>query len=143
MPRRANDKERKYARSNRQNMPAAEVILWERIRRKQLGVRFRRQHPVKPFIADFACIKQKLIIELDGESHTGNETYDENRTETLEGQGWTVLRFQNDDVYDHIDEVVAKLEVHLRGNTDSPSAPSGHLPHKWGEDAQAKDRKDR
>ena len=98
-------------------MPAAEVILWERIRRKQLGVSFRRQHPIKPYIVDFACVAVKLIIELDGESHIGNETYDKNCTHHLEGKGWTVLRFWNGEIYENIDDVVEKVRNYLTGGS--------------------------
>ena len=98
-------------------MPAAEVILWERLRRKQLGARFRRQYPIKPFIVDFACIKLKLIIELDGESHIGaeNETYDAKRTQYLESKGWTVMRFWNHDIYETLDETIGKIKKYIEG----------------------------
>jgi len=121
MPRRNDRKERKYAQSNRKNMPPAEVILWTLVRRKQLGVSFRRQHPIAPFIADFACLKRKLIIEIDGETHIGHEDYDEKRTQYLRAKGWAVLRFTNDAVYDHPEGVVAQIETYLLGETYSPS----------------------
>ena len=96
-------------------MPAAEVILWERIRRKQLGVSFRRQHPIKPYIADFACAGRKLIIELDGDNHIGNENYDAHRTKYLEEKGWTVLRFWNGDIYEQLDVVVEQIRNEIMG----------------------------
>ena len=96
-------------------MPAAEVILWEAIRRKQLGVSFRRQHPIKPFIVDFACISEKFIIELDGESHIGNEEYDEKRTQFLESKGWKVLRFWNNEIYEQLDEVIEQITNTIKG----------------------------
>lgn len=115
--RRQGKKERAYARHNRKNMPAAEVILWECLRRKQLSVSFRRQHPIKPFIVDFACVSLKLGIELDGESHVGqeNELYDAKRTQYLESQGWTVLRFWNHDIYEHLDETVERITKFIEG----------------------------
>ena len=115
--RRKDKKERAYARHNRKNMPVAEVILWERIRRKQLGVSFRRQHPIKPFIADFACVEKRLIIELDGESHIGNEneTYDAKRTRYLESMGWTILRFWNDEIYEQLDDVIEQITNNILG----------------------------
>ena len=96
-------------------MPAAEVILWEFIRRKQLGVSFRRQHPIKPYIVDFACISKKLIIELDGDSHIGNEDYDEARTKFLESKGWRVLRFWNHEIYEQLDEVIEQITNNIKG----------------------------
>jgi len=113
--RRGDKKERKHARHNRKNMPAAEIILWEAIRRKQLGVSFRRQHPVKPYIVDFACISKKLIIELDGNSHIGNESYDEERTKYLEAKEWQVLRFWNYEIYEQLDEVIEQIRNNIEG----------------------------
>jgi len=79
------------AKSLRKDMPPAEQRLWYFIRRKQLGgFRFRRQHSIGPYIADFACLEVKLVIELDGE-------------------GWTVLRFWNHDAYKNIDGVQEKI----------------------------------
>jgi len=95
-------------------MPAAEVILWERIRRKQLGVSFRRQHPIKPFIVDFACIPFRLIIELDGDSHIGAETYDAKRAHYLNEQGWTIIRFWNGEIYEELDGCVEQIEMAIK-----------------------------
>jgi len=111
--RRTDKKERAYAKHNRKNMPVAEVILWEKLRRKQLGVSFRRQHPVKPFIADFACIAHKLIIECDGDSHEETQNYDQKRDNYLQGQGWRVVRFLNGEIYDALDEVVDRIKLEI------------------------------
>lgn len=91
-------------------MPAAEVILWERIRRKQLAVSFRRQRPISPFIVDFACVPLKIIIELDGDSHIGAETYDAKRTLYLEEQGWTIIRFWNGEVYEELENCMEQVK---------------------------------
>lgn len=114
--RRKDKKERQYARHNRKNMPTAEVILWEKLRRKQVGgVSFRRQHPIKPYIVDFACLSKKLIIEVDGDTHSDDDErqYDERRTAYLEQQGWAVIRFWNDDIYRHLDDVLETIVRHL------------------------------
>jgi very-short-patch-repair endonuclease len=96
------------ARTLRQNMTKAEVILWTYIRRRALeGARFRRQHPIGPYIADFACCQAKLVIEVDGATHSTPEelAYDARRTKYLEDQGWIVVRVRNPDAYQNMDGV--------------------------------------
>jgi primosomal protein N' (replication factor Y) len=79
-------------------MTDAERRLWSMLRGNRLaGYKFRRQHPIGPFIVDFACIEQQLVIEADGGQHADNEA-DQRRTEWLEGHGWRVMRFWNNDV---------------------------------------------
>ncbi len=100
------------AKTLRKDMPSAERKLWARIRNKQLGgFRFRRQHTIGPYIADFACVETKIVIELDGDQHGHDEgARDAKRDAFIEGEGWQVLRFWNNDVYGNIDSV---LEVVL------------------------------
>ena len=96
----------------RKSLTPAEEKLWEAIRNRKLnGFKFRRQHPLKQFIADFYCHEKKLIIELDGEIHQnpGNSEYDEGRTFELERFGLTVLRFNNDEVLKSLDKVLEKI----------------------------------
>jgi very-short-patch-repair endonuclease len=76
---------------------------------------FSSSTPIKPFISDFACFQHKLIIELDGDSHIGHETYDEERTDYLEAQGWTIIRFWNGEIYDEIEAVIARIMKQLKG----------------------------
>jgi very-short-patch-repair endonuclease len=96
----------------RKNMTPAEIRLWKHIKNKQiLGLRFRRQHPIDIFIADFYCHQIKMVIELDGEIHSlsENKEYDKNRTAELERLGITVIRFKNNEVMKNIEEVIFKL----------------------------------
>jgi len=95
------------AKPLRKDMPPAEQRLWYFIRRKQLGgFRFRRQHSIGPYIADFACLEVKLVIELDGEQHAYDDgARDRKRDAYLEQEGWTALRFWNHDVYKNIEWV--------------------------------------
>jgi len=87
------------ARYLRREMTDVERLLWQTLRGKQLnGHRFRRQHPVGQYITDFACIEQKIVIELDGGQHQERLAYDEQRTAFLQTHGWRVLRFWNNDV---------------------------------------------
>ena len=106
-------------------MPLAEHRLWQAIRGRQLeGFRFRRQHPIGPYIADFACIDKLLVIELDGSQHQDQVAYDERRTAYLESQGWTVLRFWNNDVMNNLDGVLARVVEVLTSAPPSQPSPS-------------------
>ena len=103
----------KRARSLRKNMTRAEVILWQHLRRKQmLGLPIRRQHPIGPYIADFACRPLKLVIEVDGDTHA-DAAYDARRTRFMEREGWQVLRVFNVDVYENLDGVLELIGSRL------------------------------
>ena len=69
-----------FAQENRKNPTEAENILWQNLRNKRLGYRFRRQHAIGDFIVDFVCIEKKLVVEVDGEVHEKQQEYDEART---------------------------------------------------------------
>jgi len=86
------------ARLNRMNQTFAEELVWNLVRDKRLGHRFRRQHVIYHFIVDFACLEKMLILEIDGDSHLGKQDYDEERTKVLNELGFTVIRFTNDEV---------------------------------------------
>lgn len=97
----------------RERMTEAEKLLWEHLKNKQIkGLRFRRQHPISIFIADFYCHKVKLVIEVDGNVHNINENkeWDENRTAEIEKFGVTIIRFTNQQVFNYINEVVSEIE---------------------------------
>ena len=97
----------------RKDQTQAEAELWKYLRRKQMGVKFRRQHALGNYIVDFCCIEKKLIIELDGSQHLDLEEYDEVRTEVLESLGYRVLRFWNNQVMNNIEGVVLAIEYAL------------------------------
>lgn len=89
-------------------MTDAEQKLWQRLRGGQLdGLKFRRQHPVPPYIADFCCVAEKLIVELDGSQH--NEDVDAARTRRLESQGWRILRFWDHGVLQQTKAVIEAI----------------------------------
>ena len=95
------------ARMLRKNQTDAERALWQRLRNRQLlGVKFRRQVPIKGYVADFAALEIKLIIELDGSQHIDNKEADEIRTGFLQREGYKVIRFWNNDVLLRIDYVL-------------------------------------
>ena len=114
-----------FARTLRKEMTNAERKLWQNLRREQLGVKFRKQHPVGNYIADFACLEKKIIIELDGGQHNEERAmiHDQTRTTFLNSQGYEVLRFWNNDVLDNIDGVMETIKQQL-----GKPAPSLTLP---------------
>ena len=106
----------RHARTLRVNQTEAEARLWQRLRGRQLdGAKFRRQAPVGPYIADFVCLAAKLIVELDGGQHADNEEADAARTAWLEGRGFRVLRFWNNDALGDTDGVLDEILAALRG----------------------------
>ena len=101
-----------FAKQMRKDPTKAEEILWHRLKNKQLaGLKFRRQHPIDRFIADFYCHERKLVIELDGSIHgqVEQKDLDTGRTETLNEFGIKVLRFKNEEILDNIEEVINKI----------------------------------
>ena len=100
------------ARRLRRDLTEAEHKLWRELKgRRHDGLKFRRQHPVPPYILDFAERKLKLAIEIDGATHWTDEeqSRDEKRTKFLEAKGWTVIRYLNDDVYEGLGETVESI----------------------------------
>ncbi|MBB3351380.1 very-short-patch-repair endonuclease [Rhizobium sp. BK049] len=104
--RRANSKRMRKA------MTDAELKLWNELRAHRLmGLGFRRQLPIAGYIVDFACPSHRLIVEVDGSQHAiaENAFYDDIRTERLKADGWTVLRFWNDDILRDLDNVCSHI----------------------------------
>lgn len=100
---------------NRQTL--AEKILWEKLRKNQLlGFKFRRQHPLKFYVADFYCHRAKLVIEVDGGYHSRKEQidYDNCRDETMRELGIKVMRFSNEAVCDDFKTVILQIQEHLK-----------------------------
>ena len=101
-------------RTLRQNQTEAERLLWRQLRGKRVGgLRFRRQQPLGSFIVDLVCLPARLVIEVDGPSHDLTMDADERRTLWLEGQGFRVLRFTNDQVRYHLPDVVDAIAAAL------------------------------
>lgn len=98
------------ARKNRRKM--TEACLWEVLRNIPRPYKFRRQHIIGDYIADFACLTKMLIIEIDGGYHTTDEQkhYDEMRTESLERMGFTVIRFTNEEVMSNRQNVIETIK---------------------------------
>ena len=108
---------KKFARENRKQMTVAETIVWENVlRRKQLyGLKFLRQRPVDIYIADFMCKEINLIIEIDGLTHSFKEVNDNDkiRENRLKELGFTIIRFEDYEVRNEIDNVLRVLEKFL------------------------------
>ena len=110
-----------FARQLRHNQTDAERKLWAALRGKALdGRRFRRQHPMGPYVVDFVCLERKLIIELDGDQHAFDVARDYKRDCWLQSRGYFVLRFWNNEVYDNLPGVLEKLLEHMREPSSSP-----------------------
>jgi len=116
---------REHARELRQGGTDAEHKLWQRLRAGQLnGLKFRRQHPVPPYIVDFYCNAMKLVVELDGSQH--NDEVDRTRTRFLESQGLKVLRYWDNEVLQQMDVVLEAILSAIGNRTLTPTPlPSG------------------
>lgn len=93
----------------RENMPIAEQLLWNEIRNKKIGHKFRRQHSIGKFIVDFYSPEAQLIIEIDGDSHFYNpnsQESDASRQKSIESLGLKVIRFTNHEIYNNLEEVI-------------------------------------
>jgi very-short-patch-repair endonuclease len=100
---------RTRARELRQPQTPAERALWRRLRNRQLGPKFRRQHPIGRFIVDFYCAEARLATEIDGDSHAEQAKYDAQRTAWLAEQGTRVIRFTNRQVHQQIEAVLEAI----------------------------------
>ncbi|MFI3240972.1 MAG: DUF559 domain-containing protein [Alphaproteobacteria bacterium] len=101
---------KEYSRSLRKNMTPQEVKVWQKIRKEQLGYKFRRQVSIDDkYIADFACLEKRLIIEIDGSHHNGNVA-DVDRHFYLENNGFFIIRFWNNEIEDNLDECVDRVK---------------------------------
>ena len=100
------------AQEMRKSPTRAEHELWQVLRGKKLGVSFRRQHPIGPYVADFICAELSLVIEVDGDVHDEPEqkAHDDARTEYVKQRGLRVARFTNEEVLSELDRVVAQIE---------------------------------
>jgi cyclase len=104
------------AENLRKRMTESEKLLWEKLKKyRRTGFKFRRQHPMGPFIADFYCHRAKLVVELDGRHHQIAEVKmnDEIRKSIINSWGINVIRFNNVDVLTNLESVVQKIESYI------------------------------
>ena len=100
------------ARSLRKNQTDVEQLMWKYLRNRRLfNFKFRRQFPIEPYIADFACLELKLIIELDGGQHASRINYDNHRSLFLKQRGFKVIRFWNNDVIENTEGVLEAIRL--------------------------------
>ena len=135
------------ARKLRRNSTDAERKLWRALHSQLPKSKWRRQMPVGPYVVDFACFSEKLVVELDGGQHASQADYDYDRTRFLQREGYRVMRFWNNDVIENIQGVLESIAANLplpsgegRGEgkrltpRPSPSQPvAGVLPLPTGE----------
>ena len=117
------------ARHLRRHASVGEKLLWEHLRERQLGVKFRRQHPLVNFIVDFYSPAQRLVVEIDGTIHQYNEAEDHARNELLEVKGYKVIRFWNNEVEENLDKVLEAIK-------ESCDLPSPKLGRRAGDEGE-------
>ena len=127
--------------ARRQNVPAARVLrgretsaerlLWDALRGRQLaGLKFRRQHPIGSFVADFCCPDRRLIVELDGEIHETQEHRDAEREELLHAAGYHILRFSNREVLTDLSGTLARIQTTAQSLAQREAYPTSRT-HGW------------
>jgi very-short-patch-repair endonuclease len=123
------------ARRLRRDGTDVERILWRALRMRLTPWKFRRQHPIGRYIADFACPPHKLVIELDGGQHADRLQADERRSADLAGHGYRVIRFWNNEVLDNLEGVLEAIRGALEAFPTSPglSAPLGRRGEEFGD----------
>ena len=105
------------ARELRKHMTPSEKILWERIRKKSLGIEFHRQVPILNFIVDFYCHEIGLVIEVDGNIHEHNFLEDAERQGKMEAQGLHFLRFTNNEILNNTESVINVIKSYIGENS--------------------------
>ena len=115
------------AKTLRTNQTTAEQRLWYHLRAHRfMGFKFKRQKPIGRYIVDFICMEHRLIIEIDGGQHAEQVTYDQRRDAWLRNQGYTVLRFWNNDVMQELEGVLEQIRSALVNSlSPGPSPASG------------------
>jgi len=121
----------RFARENRKDSTRGERVLWRELRGSEFGVRFRRQDPIGPYIADFACRDRRLVIETDGNSHT-IVLKDYLRDRWFIDNGWTVLRFTDDEVVKSTQYVIDLICAVLKDPTKAVDELRFTYEHRWG-----------
>jgi very-short-patch-repair endonuclease len=122
------------ARELRRRSTEAEKRLWAELRNRRLrGFKFRRQVWIGPFVVDFVCVDERLVVELDGSQHADRSDYDGRRSEVLAGEGYQVIRFWNNEVTENIAGVLDAIVAALVPSPSHAALPRGPLPLPPGE----------
>jgi very-short-patch-repair endonuclease len=124
------------ARELRRDPSRAERICWELIPAHRMeGIKFRRQHPIGPYFADFACASKGLVIEIDGDHHADQVEADARRTAVMQSQGWKVVRFGANEVVQNPEGIWSAIQLLISEGAPPPlltSPPSGGEEHEGG-----------
>ena len=113
------------AQTLRKQSTDTERFLWRQLRSRQLqGLKFRRQVAIGPYIVDFVCTEQRVIVECDGSQHRTAESYDQKRDEWLRQEGFLVLRFWNNEVLSNLEGVLTKIAEACKGHPHPSPLPS-------------------
>jgi len=120
------------ARGNRARPTAAEARLWQVLRSRRLGARFRRQHAIGVYIVDFYCSAASLVVEIDGPIHEFSQAEDANRRQQIEEAGFRVARFTNDQVMNSLEAVLSEIAALVANTTSPPAAASPSPPRRGG-----------
>jgi crossover junction endodeoxyribonuclease RuvC len=119
------------ARTLRRDATEAEKRVWQMLRARQAGAKFRRQQPIEGYVVDFVSLEHRLVIEIDGGQHGDADEYEEKRTRCLEANGFRILRFWNNEVMENIRRCVrhdprsAALSSPLAGEEGARRAATG------------------
>ena len=105
-------------------MTDGERLLWQRLRGEQLGVKFRRQHPLGPYVADFACLAPKLVVEIDGSQHADQQAYDAKRDVFFKCHGFDVMRFPANLPFSDLQAMVQAIHNRLAELTAAAPIPT-------------------
>jgi very-short-patch-repair endonuclease len=108
----------------RKSLTPQELKLWFYLKNKNLGVKFRRQHSIGPYIADFYCKEKNLIIEIDGSQHIDAKDYDKERDAYIKTLGIKVLRFWNNEIDTEMEEVLRKIKDCIHPSALTGTSPS-------------------
>jgi cyclase len=109
----------------RKNMTETEKMLWSHLKKGVNGLKFRRQHPIGVYVADFYCHKMKLVIELDGSVHDNAEVAarDKQREDDLRAWGYEIIRFTNEQIHTDIECVIRTIEIKTTEFLKPPKSP--------------------
>src|SRR5689334_6104993 len=127
--------------ARRQNVPAARILrgretsaeqlLWNELRGRRLaGLKFRRQHPIGPFVADFCCPELRLVVELDGEIHETQQERDAEREELLKAAGYHILGFSNREALEDLHGTLERIQSTVEALPQCDASPISRT-HGW------------
>jgi very-short-patch-repair endonuclease len=105
-----------FQKNLKKNSTEAEQLLWKELQNKKTGFKFRRQHVISNMIVDFICIRQKLVVEVDGKIHLNQLDEDNVRTQRLNTKGYRVIRFNNDEVIQNPESIAQRIKQFLESS---------------------------